>query len=182
MEQKIHQATPAFLQECLIADLREMLDGALYRNPNETSTDAYIPMQVYGQNLPIPVNSGQELEETAIDYDAEMFADPVYNCPWTLVKLDSGKMPGPNAKQSVVVALCFGVYNPEPKNDGHKDILNLIQEVYARFSNRPILAKSFRCLLDFEWSIQREDTFPYFFGAISMTFEMHGMRQENEFT
>lgn len=181
MESKIHQATPFFLQECLVEDLQEMLQGALFRNPNPNGAD-YIPMQVFEQNLPIPQADTAELESTAIDYDDGMYADPVYNCPWAVVKLDSGEIPGPNAKQRVVTAVCFGIYNPDAANDGHKDLLNLIQEVYARFSNRPILAKSFRCLLDFEWSIQREDTFPYFFGAISMSFEMHGMKQESEFT
>lgn len=181
MDKGTHQATPFYLQECIAADLREMLEGARYRNPDESGDD-YVAMQVFEQALPIPQASGQEPGGAAIDYDDSMFTDPVYNCPWTVVKLDSGEIPGPNAKQKVVAAICFGLYNPDPANDGHKEILNLIQEVYARFSNRPILAKNFRCLLDFEWSIQREDTFPYFFGAISMSFEMHGVRQENEFT
>ena len=107
-----------------------------------------------------------------------MISDPVYDCPWCLVKIDSGTIKGPNELQSVVVAICYGIYEDDPANDGHKDILNLIQKTYERYAKNPILSGGYRCKQDFEWSIQREDTHPYFFGAISMTFEMDGIKIE----
>lgn len=168
--------TPYYLQEALKADLEELFKGNLFKNP-DPSGEAYIPMRIYEQNLPLPVVSTQESPESVIEYTDDMISDPVYNCPWCLVKIDSGAIKGPNEPQSVVVAVCFGIFEDGAENDGHKDLLNLIQKTYERYARNPML-RGYRCKQDFEWSVQREDTHPYFFGAISMTFEMDGIKLE----
>lgn len=169
--------TPFFLQEALEEDIREMLDGNLFKNPN-SGGDAYIPVSVYGQNLPLPVAESEAQDGVNIDYADDMASDPVYNCPWCLVKIDSGTAKGAFGTQEVVVAVCYGIFNDDRQNDGHKDILNLIQKTYERYAKKPVLRKGYRCKQDFEWSVQREDTYPYYFGAISMTFEITGIDLE----
>ncbi|MDD3251767.1 MAG: hypothetical protein PHV18_04310 [Lachnospiraceae bacterium] len=172
-----YQSTPFFLQEALREDIGRMLEGNLFKNPDPAG-DPYIPMSIYGQNLPLPVAGTEEPSQAMIDYTDDMISDPVYNCPWCLVKIDSGEVKGPNEPQTVVVAICYGIFNDDRQNDGHKDILNLIQKTYERYATEPTLSRSYRCKQDFEWSVQREDTYPYYFGAISMTFEMTGIKLE----
>lgn len=172
-----YESTPYFLQEALKEDIRKMLEGNLFKNP-DPSGKKHIPMSIYGQNLPLAAVKAEEQPETVIDYTDDMISDPVYNCPWCLVKIDSGEIKGPNESQTVVAAICYGIFDDDRQNDGHKDILNLIQKTYERYARNPVLCKNYRCKQDFEWSVQREDTYPYYFGAISMTFEMDGIKLE----
>ena len=50
----------------------------------------------------------------------------------------------------------------------------------------PILSKQFMFLNDeqhpFEWALQEEESFPYAFGAISMSFRTPTIRKEDKYT
>ena len=62
------------------------------------------------------------------------------------------------------------------------DVLNLIEKVYQRFARDPVLAHQYICQQDFEWGLQDEDTWPYFFGAIGMSFSYMGIQRESKYT
>lgn len=177
--------TPLFLQKSLVDEMRTILQEMTFMKPN--SGGKRVQMNVYRQNLPIPSGNKKRTGETddykTIDYIDELIEDPVFDCPWCVVKINNGNIPGINEMQEAEVGICFGIFDDDPSNQGHQDILNLIQKTYQRFSVNPLLGGQYTCTGTFEWALQESetDTFPYFFGAIGTTFKFQGLRRENKY-
>lgn len=183
MGQNVPHRTPFFLIRELVKEVECITADMLFMKPRKPDDPVeYIPMKVFGQALPIAVKKPEteEMEET-IDYVDSQEEDPVYHCPWAVIRAGTGECKGVNANQTVHVAVGFGIYNDNTGNMGHQELLNLIQRVYERFAKNPLLAFSYTCACDFEWAIQEEDTYPYYFGAIGMSFEFPGIRRESLF-
>lgn len=178
----IRARTPLLLQEELVKEMRRITEGMMFLKPR--GNRERVPLHVFSQSLPIPMGSiitPAIQESETIDYMEEEMDEPVFNCPWCVVKISTGKIPGINEMQEVEAAVCFGIFNDDTKNQGHQDILNLIQKTYERFSRNPILAGQYTCTGSFEWALQEEDTFPHYFGAIGTTFMFQGYRREINF-
>lgn len=172
---------PYFLQSALKDEIEKILAGMTFKRPN---SEERIAMQVHEQALPIPGSQETVQDNETIAYVEEEAEEAVFKCPWCIVKVDKGKIDGPNANVEVVTIIEFGVFDDDPENNGHKEIENLIWKIYERFAKNPILACQYECMNDFDFAHQDEDTFPYFFGAISMTFRYAGIQRESgaEFT
>lgn len=185
MEKRTPQRTPYFLLSELKSEVERITDGMTFLKPRKELNEPaeYIKMQVYEQALPIPEKDEKEnMPRDTIDFVASDEEDPIYHCPWAVVKLSVGNIPGANADQTATASICFGVYNDSYDNNGHREILNLIQRVYERFARDPVLGSGFTCECNFEWAVQAEDTYPYYFGAIGMDFRFLGIRREDKFT
>lgn len=50
--------------------------------------------------------------------------------------------------------------------------MNMIQDVVDRFVAEPLLNKKFRAEQDIEWAIQDEDTYPFYFGGVAISFNV----------
>lgn len=87
--------------------------------------------------------------------------------------------------QEVFVTLLIGYFDDDAGNNGHKGVLGIIQKIQERFMKEPMLAKQFYFMNDeqhpFDWALQDEESFPYFFGAASMTFATAAIRKEDRF-
>lgn len=179
MEQ-VRALTPLFFQEALAEEIREITKGMLFCQPESKER---VPLQVHAQALPVPQKKkNYPVAADSIEYAGSEEEEAVFDCPWCLVKMDGGKIPGINQRQEIRVAVCFGIFDDSPENKGHQTILNLIQKTYERFAKNPLLQGQYTCQGNFEWALQEEDTFPYFFGAISMQFSFWGFRRESKFT
>ena len=175
----VRAQTPLFLQRELVEEVKTIMSGMLFKKPK---SDQVIPITVFAQSLPIPPRPDYEnTESDGIEYVDEGAEEAVFDCPWCLVKLEQGAVAEINGRQSVKVALCFGIFNDDPKNQGHLEILNLCQKIYERFAKTPLLDNQYTCSGVFDWALQDDDTFPYFFGAILTTFEFQGLKRENKF-
>lgn len=181
MENNVRAVTPLFFQQALANEIKEITKDMLFKAPKK---DNLIPLEVFLQSLPIPMfeNDGQG-EETisSFDYGNDQIDNPIFKCPWCIVKIVNGSIPGINEQQTLDVAICFGIFNDDVSNQGHQEILNLFQRVYSRFATDPLLDRQYTCTGEFEWALQDEDTHPYFFGAISTSFKMAGYRREIKF-
>ena len=164
MQSNTRAIAPLFFQKALVEEIKIITEGMRFRSPKGSER---IFMNVYSQALPIPLKRTEtEYESNTIDYqDGE--EESIFQCPWCIVKIDGGQIPGINEIQKIDVGM---------------EILNLIQKVYERFAVNPILAGQYTCLGEFEWALQEEDTYPYFFGAIGTSFQFRGYRRENKFT
>lgn len=151
--------TPLYLQEALVKDLREIFKDDRFEN----TLGERVEMNVFEQQLPV--------------LQSEEDPDPV---PYSLVRLETGKTEGDEA-QEISVTILFGLINQNPVNDGHKDVLNVIQKVYERYMKNPMLANQFMFQDPFNWALQDEESFPYFFGAASLTFRASAIRKEDKF-
>jgi hypothetical protein len=169
--------TPLYLQRALVEEIKTITADMLFSAKGEPDP---VPMEVYAQTLPIPILeiTGESENLGAYDFSNDQLADPVFLCPWCIVKIDSGAIPEINGMQNIQVSICFGIFNEDNKNQGHQEILNLIQKFYYRFSTNPLLDRQYTCSGVFEWALQDEDTYPYFFGAIATEFKFMGYRRE----
>lgn len=153
------------LQKELMKDIGNIFEKDLFKD----SLGKYVSLNIYAQNLPIRE-----------DEDAP---DPV---PYIVVRVLDGKVKGWVEAQEVQVMLILGCFDDNVNNDGHEILLELIQKIEERFLKNPILSKQFMFLNDeqhpFEWALQEEESFPYFYGAISMSFRTPTIRKEDEYT
>ena len=157
--------TAGNLQKELMKDIGNIFEKDLFKD----SLGKYVSLNIYAQNLPIRE-----------DEDAP---DPV---PYIVVRVLDGKVKGWVEAQEVQVMLILGCLDENINNDGHETLLELIQKIEERFLKNPILSKQFMFLNDeqhpFEWALQEEESFPYFFGAISMSFRTPTIRKEDKYT
>ena len=175
--EKSRTQSPIFCQQALKKELEEITKDMLFQQPQ---SEELARLHVFGQSLPVPSkkHTEEDMYETIEYVDGEEEA-AVFQCPWCLVKIDGGHITGVNEPQEIGIVICFGIYNKESDNQGHVEIVNLIQRVYERFATNPILDKKYVCQGEFEWQLQEEDTYPYFFGAIATKFKFQGFMRED---
>lgn len=181
MTEHIRSRTPLFALKALVKEVQEITKDMLFCSPGSPEP---VVLSVHEQALPIPKRKDpppENKEFPTIDYQEEMEEDAVFKCPWCVVKLENGSIPGINEMQEATFAVCFGIFNDSLENNGHMEIMNLIQRVYERFSVNPILDGQYTCTGNFEWAVQDEDTYPYYFGAILTGFKFQGFRRENKY-
>lgn len=152
--------TATMLQEEIVKELEAIFCGDLFKN----SLGEYVKLNVYEQQLPI-----REDEDSP---------DPM---PYIIVRLETGSTKSGTDPQEVLVTLLFGYFDDSPENNGHKGVLGMIQKVHERFEKQPMLANQFMFQDPFDWALQDEESFPYFFGAASMTFKTAAIRKEDKF-
>lgn len=152
--------TPLDLQDELVAEVRKILDGYLYK----TSSGRRIPINVYSQN--VPVDEGDEDEFDVI--------------PYVIVRLNSGDDDGGNNSFNVVhVVFIVGVMDDDKDQQGYRAAMNIYQKIYQRFQENPNLNGKAVFDGDFHWANQEDGYFPYFFGACSLSFNIPAIRRED---
>lgn len=173
----VRAKTPLFCQDALVEEMKKITADMLFSNPKGGEL---IPIRVFPQALPIPSGTGHasEIDRDTIEYQDMGEEEAIFQCPWCVVKIDTGKVPEINGRQEVSFGICFGVFNDALKNQGHREILNLIFRVYERFARNPVLDNQYTCTGTFQWNLAEEDTHPYFFGAIATSFVFSGFRRE----
>lgn len=167
-----------YLQQALVEDLKQLFDGALFRapgEPEEPGKPKLAPLKVFSQSLPIPKPA--EMPEEDLDpelieeglslSDIKNVEDPY---PYIIVRVQQGTITQIAGEQTVKAYLLFGAFDDSYENQGHKDVLHMIQKIYERFSKNAILANKYECTMPIEWALQDEESYPYFFGGMELNF------------
>lgn len=169
--------TPINLQDDLVEELGQLFEPFLYKVPldladieddMEEKSEAErepkrVPLNIYSQALPVQQS------------DADI--EPV---PYIIVRLNSGSDPGGRESfNTVKVVLVIGIWDDDRDNQGHRDVLNIIDKIYARFSKDPYLKNRAVYTGEFDWVLQEDGYFPYHFGACSMEFHIAAIRRED---
>lgn len=170
-----------FLQDDLVEELKIIFKDLRYKNPKGELSE----INVFSQSLPIP-GPAEPPEEEAPEYLEEGLGvtDPVKAedpYPYAIVRIGEGEIKSIDGKQTVTVLVILGAYNDDLKNQGHKEILNMIQRVYERFAKNAILAGKYEMTHPIIWSLQEEESYPYFIGGIALTFETLEIRREDPY-
>lgn len=170
-----------FLQDDLEEELKKIFDGFRLKNPLGELSE----INVFSQALPIPApvappeNADPELvEEGLADTDPVKVKDPY---PYAIVRIMDGKIEIIDGPQSVTVLIILGVYDENLQNQGHKDVLNMIQKIYERFAKNAILAGKYELLHPIEWTLQEEESYPYFIGGMALNFGTLAIRREDPY-
>lgn len=90
--------------------------------------------------------------------------------PYFIVRLEEGSTEDDDSTWLVPASILFGVCDTDTNTDGHLHILEMIQRTADRFAAEPLLNKTFRAVPKMQWALQEEDTYPYYFGGIEITF------------
>lgn len=155
-------ATPIIFQEELKREIEKIFSTDLFPDPEGNR----VPLNVYEQQLPV--------------LESEEDPDPV---PYVLVRLENGNADDErDGSNKIYTTLLVGMINRSAENSGHKDVLNVIWKIYERFSKNPMLAGKAMFTDRFQWALQDEESFPYFFGAASLAFNIASIRREDKFT
>lgn len=153
--------TAEFLQRDFIAELHRLLDdlplltsGAL--EPVEASH-----FKIFPQDIPLQKAAGdwEEAEEQP---------------PYAIVRLISGDQADFSSPQTVEMAIIFCAYDNSFKRAGYLDVLHAIERVRQRFALNPAL-KWYDLQKPPKWVMQDEDTHPYYFGGMELTFQVPTM-------
>ncbi len=145
------------LQRAVKDDLTALFQETRYRNPEgQPST-----ISVFKQHLP-----KQETE------DAD---DPF---PYIIVRVDSGGIATQADPHKVAVILLIGTYDDGTDNQGHEAVLEILEKIQHHYEEKPLLAEQFVFTDPFNWVLQDEESYPYYFGAANLSFNLPATRRK----
>lgn len=163
------------LQTDLKSELARILEGFKLKNTDGER----VAVNIYEQDLPVPqsASSSEDEKSDMLDYydDDKPQEDPY---PYVIVRVEGGRCEDPDEAEKVTLMLIIGVFAKSEDRQGHKDVINIINKIVDHFYVHHILAKNYVLSYPLEWTLVDEDTHPYYFGGISMTFERSTPRRE----
>lgn len=136
------------LQQGVIEDLRELFKHDLYKTPSGKEE----PLHLFSQFLPKLQNEDDD--------------DPF---SYIIVRVDSGGIDTPTDPHKVALILVIGIYDDSEKNQGHATVLEIIERIQQHYEETPAL-KEFSFTDPFGWALQDEQSWPYYYGAVNLTF------------
>ena len=127
----------------------------IYLQDREHLRHRLVPLNLFPQFLP--------KKKTA---DAE---DPF---PYIIVRIDSGGIDSQPDPHKVALILIIGIYDDDPNNQGHASVLEIIERIQAHYEESPVVGGTFKFINPFNWALQDEESWPYFFGACNINFQL----------
>lgn len=153
--------TPLNLQDELIKELERLFEGKVYKSPEGEN----VSLKVFPQDIPRQVNDDD--------------SDPI---PYIIVRLNKGDDEGGrDSFNTVRVVIIVGMWDDSPDEQGYRDVMNAIQDIYERFAKNPNLNAIAQFSGDFHWAMQEDGYFPYYFGACTLSFYIAAIRREDPF-
>lgn len=167
-----------FLQDELAEELKKILSGFRLKNSQGERT----AINIFEQLLPMPEPAAQEemppeLLENGL---AEEITSPD-PYPYIIVRVGDGEIENPDSAQTVNINLLMGIYEPDYDKQGHKDILNIIAKIYERFAKTPIFNGKYTIQYPITWVLQEEESYPYYFGGMGLSFETASIVREDKY-
>lgn len=145
-------------QESLLDALAEDLAALFQRRRLKSSSGAERPVRVYPQDLPFREGP----DETEADEPPE---------PYILVRLPSGELPDQDAPHRLDALLVICVQDPSPDRQGYRDALHIVNTILHRYGGNGVVGGRWVLQYPIKWLLQDEDTHPYYFAAMALSFE-----------
>ncbi len=168
----------AFLQDDLAKELQRILKSFRLKDPQNNPSEIHI----FKQNLPIPKPLEQEnfpieaLENGLIE---EITEDDPY--PYIIVRIEDGEIKDEASAQIVSTQLIIGIYDDAYEKQGHKDVLNIIADIYERFAKNAVLSSRYTIQYPILWALQGEESYPYYYGGMQLNWEVAAIRREDKY-
>lgn len=148
--------TPLFLQSTLKTELESVLAEVLLKTAQT--------INIYEQNLPPKKD----------DKDRSFF-------PFCQIKLGDGEDGDDSSTQDVI--LIFGTIDKSTSFDGYQDVMNCIQKVREHLLKKRTVANTFEVQLPIRWAApENEATYPFYYGAVLLTFSIPRIERVNNNT
>ena len=151
--------TPRTLQKAIQTDLEDLLANRLFKTPDGGKAAP----KAYRQFLPYRESDEDE--------------DPF---PYIEVRIAGGNQKDQSSALKVQVFLVIGIYDDDHENNGSDSVLEIIEVIQKHYEETPLLAGQFVCDTEespIEWDLQEEQSWPYFFGIMSLVFSTPASRR-----
>lgn len=157
--------TADILQEKLIKRVGKVLENLEL----PTVSGARRKIKIYSQDLDIPDDEDEDIDiETA-------------TTPYVIVRITDGFQETWDSALQVNAVFIICIYAKDTDKEGTKDVMTIINKLYQSFAERPNVGE-FEAEPPLEWTLQTDvDTYPYFFGAVSIGFNCPAPRRIDEF-
>lgn len=153
--------------DCMEAELNRLFEGMVFDNSSGEKSG----MHVFKQDFPI--------RKFTIDEESKG-KDDLF--PYCLIRAENGTS---GSCQTVDITLTFGICEKYEENNGEIRVLNLIERVSQRFLNDRVVGGKFRLDHDIpiRWGLptEKEDTYPYFYGLMEMTWVSFFEAREDDY-
>lgn len=168
--------TAYFLQKGLVEELERLFEDSRFPGRDGKMEK----LNVFEQYLPI-------LDANVEDADGESPESGLFEnieermpAPYIQVILTGGKASttGETGKAEVLLYLC--IRDEGTLRNGYQYLLNMVQKILERFQKDSML-NGYRCLGEIPWEIDDADNHPFYFGAMSMVFEISGFGKESAY-
>ncbi len=163
--------TAVNLQDELSVEIEHILKDMLFKDVNGND----VKVKAYQQELP------KRLQ--AIQSDEIMPEEEEDPYPFCVVRLDAGTLRTAQSAHEVKTILVFGIYDRDFSCQGHRGILNIFHRIAERFTINPVLNNHYRMNYDagINWILDDEDRYPYYYGAMEMTWDTFFVRREDPY-
>lgn len=153
--------TPIILMEDLKSEFETMFEHRMFKYPEANEERK---LNVFMQNLP---------QQNALEEDDQIF-------PYILITVEKGNTKSEAPKREMKIDIIIGAWDDSVDMQGYRIVLNVIEKIQKRFAENPIITK-FRAMDDVEWALSDDDTAtaPYYYGILSMTFQLPIYRRED---
>jgi len=156
--------TPRICQAALIEMLEDMFAGKKF-----IGQEGRKELKIFEQNLPIP----KRQRDRKADTDAAA-------APYIVVEMNEGAIPDDDSPQLVDFTLVLCAYDKGTDREGHQDVSNIKEDIIQRICSRPYFGGVFTVIKPITWALQKDNTPPYYFGAVSFTCTAPAMTQDTE--
>lgn len=150
--------TASFLQDALIKDLQDEFTG--YKLVNQKGKLANF--NIYPEALP------EKKEEN----DENHF-------PFIIVKVINGKSADIEDDETVTVLFIIGIYDDNENRQGNIEILNIIEKYKNHLIHNKFI-DGFEFAHPYEWTIQDEETYPFYYGGIETRWKLKKIEQKED--
>lgn len=166
------------IQDDFIADLKEIFRDFKLKN----SSGQLQNINVFAQHLPVRTAKPSEYIEN--DFEAYQKDEAESLMPFIIVYIQDGTIQSEIMANEVNLSLAIGVYDDDDNKQGHRHIINMIGKISERYEKNDILAKKYIAQYPMEWTLQEadDDSWPCFYGGMSMTFDTATFRRENKYS
>lgn len=160
------------LQKDLEEEIEEILKDIILKDVDGGTTK----LKAFSQELPKRM---QEVKGDEVMPEEDPEEDPY---PYCVVRVASGNMDMVLGAQQVETVLVFGIFDDDAGRQGHLVIMNMIHKIAQRFTKNPVLKDRYRLNGDvgISWVLDEEDRYPYYFGAMEMTWDTFFVRREED--
>lgn len=156
----VKDVTFAALLEAVAEDLQSLFAGyTLVNSAGEEQT-----LHIYQQDLPVR------------DYEEDVQEPPPE--PYIIVRLRSGGVAEEQEPQKLEILLLICVFDEDKNRQGYRDAMRILFEIYRHYAACNLLGRRWLVRYPINWTMQDEDTHPYYFAALSFNVEAPAIRKE----
>ena len=101
--------------------------------------------------------------------------------PYAIIRMVDGDTQDDDDCWSVKTDILIGCYDEATDANGHIDVMETIQRICDRFAKKPLLAQRYMANQHIQWALQDEDTYPYYFGGVEISFFLPKIGREDDY-